>query len=326
LKGTNVSDVNATLPETTVTASRIVDTPTAASPQQVPMFVERLLDVTFKLGTGTFGDGAADTVKMSGLRASAQIIKAGGTALGSMQLRLWGLTLAKMNQLSTLGMVVTQLRKNSVLLEAGDAKSGMSKVFEGTIQDGWADLQNQPDVAFHVFATTAMFDGIKPVAASSYRGATDVAQLMASLAKTMGLAFENSGVSGQILHDAYFPGTARDQAQAVAAHAGINLTIENGILAIWPKGQGRGQDVPLISPSTGMQGYPGYTSMGVVITSLFNPAVKYGSKVKVESSIKPACGEWVIYKLAYDLNSKLVGGHWLMRFEAAPPGWGPPIA
>lgn len=322
-----MSDVNATLPEVDVTATRLSDPATAPPAQttQTNTFVERLINVTFSLGTGTFGDGTSDTVKLSGLRASAHVIKAGGAALGSMQLRLWGMTLDKMNQLSTLGMVITQQRKNTVLVEAGTS-SGMSTVFQGTIQQAWADFLNMPDVPFHVMATAAMFDGIKPVQPSSYRGATDVVTVMSNLAGQMGYTFENSGVSGIQLHDSYFPGTARDQAAAAAKQAGISWIIDGSTLAIWPKGQGRGQSTPMVSPDTGMIGYPSYTSMGIVVTTLFNPSITYGSKVQVQSSLKPACGQWVVYSLAYDLESMLIGGHWLMRFEAAPPGYGPPIA
>lgn len=323
-------DVNATLPEVDVTATRLADPatapPSATTTSQTNSFVERLINVTFQLGTGTFGDGASDTVKLSGLRASAHVIKAGGNALGAMQLRLWGMTLDKMNQLSTLGQVVTQQRKNIVTVEAGNAQSGMGVVFQGTIYQAWADFLNMPDVPFHVVANAGLYEGIKPIAPSSFRGATDVVTVMSGIASQMNLPFQNSGVSGVQLHDAYFPGTGREQAQRCADAAGINFTIDNGIFAIWPKGQGRGQQVPMVSPDTGMIGYPSYTSMGVVVTTLFNPSISFGSKVQIQSSLQPACGMWVIYSLAYDLESMLPGGHWLMRFEAAPPGYGPPIA
>lgn len=329
-----MSDVNATLPEVNVTATRLSDPATAPPAQttQTNTFVERLINVTFHLGTGTFGDGTSDTVKLSGLRTSAQVTLANGPAAGSLQLRIWGLTFDLMNKLSTLGLKVTEQRKNIITVEAGDTVSGMGVVFIGTIFQGWADFLNMPDVPFHVMARIGGYEAIKPIQPSSYRGATDVVVLMRSLATQMGMSFENTGVSGIQLHDSYYPGTAFDQADAIAKHAGINWTIVGTTLCIWPKGQGRGQQVPLISPDTGMMGYPSYTSVGVVVTTLYNPSIGFGNTVQIKSSLPQASGQWIINSMAYDLESMIPGGHWLMRLDTRPVGSqpvvssGPPIA
>lgn len=289
-------------------------------------FTKKLIDVTFKLGQGSFGTAGTDTVKLSGLRCSATIIKAGGQSMSMANVRVWGMTLEMMNKLSTLGLFVTQVRRNVLIVEAGDEQAGMSVVFEGTIQDAWADFGGMPDVPFVVQAFAGLEEAIKPVPPTSYRGPTDVATIMLSLANQMGLAFENTGVQGVVLADPYFPGTAREQALRVAAAANINMSIDVGKLAIWPKGKERGSQVPVISPETGMIGYPSYTSKGVVVRSLYNPNVAFGSKIQINSSLKPASGQWIVYMLQYHLESQLPNGEWSMMMEAAPPGFGPPIA
>ena len=48
--------------------------------------------MTFTWANGTFAESGTDTVKLAGLRVSAEIVKAGGASLGSLQLRLWGMT------------------------------------------------------------------------------------------------------------------------------------------------------------------------------------------------------------------------------------------
>lgn len=69
--------------------------------------IRRLIDATFELGEGSYGTSGSNNVTLSGLRVSANVQNAGGRAMGSADVRVWGMTLSKMNQLSTLGMVVT---------------------------------------------------------------------------------------------------------------------------------------------------------------------------------------------------------------------------
>jgi len=285
-------------------------------------YTKKRMAVTFKLGQGAFGREGFDTVKLEGLRMSAIVIKAGGASLGELQLRVWGLTLDQMNKLSTLGMLAVAIRNNQVLLEAGDTDSGMSVVFSGTITNGWADMSGMPDVSFHVTGHAGMVEAMTPVPPISFRGGTDAALIMAGLATTMGLAFENSGVS-VFLSNPYFPGTAREQARRCAEAGGFEWIIDSGVLAIWPRNGYRGEQIPLIGPKSGLIGYPSYTSNGISITTLFNPNIAFGTRFKLETSFEPAAGIWIVSTLMYRLEAEMPGGDWLMRIDANPPGFAP---
>jgi len=285
-------------------------------------FTSKQLDVTFKLGRGAFGDNGADTVKLTGKRVACMILKAGGQSMGEMQLRIWGLSLDVMNKLSTLGMVAQALRNNQVQVEAGDSETGMAVVFTGTITNAWADFQAMPDVSFHVSALAGMYQAMKPVPPTSFAGGADVGVIMSGLASQMNLAFENNGVQAR-LPNPYFPGTAREQAARVAEHAGIEWVIDLGTLAIWPRGQSRRGLIPRLTPSNGLIGYPTFTSNGIAVTAIYVPGIGFGGRIKVESSLKPANGEWIVRKLVYDLSSALPKGNWLMYIEANPPGFAP---
>ena len=283
-------------------------------------YTQKLLTVQFTLGTGTFGETGQNILTISGLRVSATVVKSGGAALGSAQIRIFGMTQSQMNQLSTLGLLITQVRRNTVTLMAGDAISGMSQVFTGTIVNAWSDYQGAPQVSFNVEAYAAYLDAIKPVAPTSYPpGGTDVATIMAGLATQMGLQFENNGVSAK-LASPYFPGTAKDQAQRCADAANINWVIDNGVFAIWPKNAVRSGSAVVISPETGLVGYPIFDSMGVILRTLFNPLIRYGCLVQVDSSLTPANGVWSVYALTYDLSCMTPGGPWFNTMKTARQG------
>lgn len=84
---------------------------------------------------------------------------------------------------------------------------------------------------------------------TSVKGSVDVATLMGQLAQSMGYSFENNGVSVQ-LSNPYLPGTAIDQVKALARGAGIDLYVDDNVLAITPANTPRGGLIPEISAAT----------------------------------------------------------------------------
>ena len=290
-------------------------------------YVERLIDLTITLGATpqnpnpTFQGTASNTVKITGLRTSVAIVKAGGRGLSTAQVRVYGLPLSVMNQLSTLGVpIVYWVGKNAITIEAGDAAAGMSTVFQGSITQAWADLDAAPEAAFNIVAFVGALDAAAPAPPTSFPGAADVATILSGLAVRAGLNFENTGVNAR-LASPYFPGSLMAQIQACAEAAGIGYIVDNGTLAIWPQGQARGAQVASIGPGTGLVGYPRYTGQGVSLRILYTPSIGYGSKINVDSSLTPASGTWVVYKLAYDLEAQVFGGAWFCDLEAARPGF-----
>lgn len=273
----------------------------------------------------TFAESGTDTVKLSGLRASCHITKAGGPADCTMSLRMYGMTKSKMNDLSTLGMQINLVPKNKIVVTAGDVESGMGTVFAGYIMQAFADFQGAPDVSFNIVAHTGLPDAVIPAPVASYRGSADVAVIMSDLATKMGLSFENNGVTTK-LSNQYLYGSLKSQARQAVQNAGIEWNNgDNGVLAIWPKNGSRGGQVPIVSPQTGLIGYPTYTAYGLMLRTLFNPSIGFGSKIEVRSSLEPANGEWSVYHLDHDLESLIPRGRWYSTIGAYNPKFPPPI-
>ena len=293
-------------------------------------FTHKKIDVTFTKGDGVFAEGGKNTAKLTGLRVSAQVVKAGGTFQGSLDMRVWGMTQSKMNALSTLGFRVADnaaYLNNRVLLEAGDAENGMASVFYGTIHSAWADFQGMPDCPFQVAAHVGLWEQLKPVPPTSYRGLVDVSTIVSGMADLVGWKFINNGVTTKF-ENVYYPGTAKEQIERMCQHSNIDYAIDDGpqmTITIWPKGSTRGGQIPLISPDSGMIGYPTYTAQGIMCTTLFNPSVRYGGAVQVKSDLKPASGTWTVNSLSHTLDSEVRRGNWSTRFDAIGPGVMPPI-
>lgn len=287
-------------------------------------FVQRLIDATFVLGEGDFGLHGQNTVKLSGLRISARVSNAGGASKVLSETRIYGMTLSQMNALTTLGMVVTAQRKNSITLAAGTTGNAMAQFFQGTIYNAWGEFRNAPNVPFHVMAQTGLFEAVKPATqAISIRGSADVAEMLFGLSQQMNMRFENNGITAK-LANSYYGGSAFQQAQEIVKHAGIEWNAcENGILAIWKPGASRGSEIPLIAPNSGLASYPTYTANGIALRTRYNPSVAFGGKIRVQSSLKAASATWVVYKLDHELDAQVPSGQWHSSILAAPPGLGP---
>ncbi|MBR8479456.1 baseplate hub protein [Burkholderia cenocepacia] len=287
-------------------------------------FTRKRIDLTITLGEGEFGDDGSNTVTLTGLRVQSLITVPGGDAMAAAQIRAFGIPLAMINQLTTVGPINTAIRaQNAVQLAAGDDENGMHVVYSGTIGEAWGDFQGTPDVPLNIIGYAGLIQAVKPVGALSYVGTVDVATVMEELAKTMGLTFENNGVQVQ-LSNPYFPGTALAQVRACARAADINYLIDRDTLAIWPRAGARATtgDVPLISPETGMRGYPTFSSNGLGISTEFNPNIKNGGQVKVQSSLPVACGIWNVFDLSHALESEVPDGAWFTQLSAYPQNGG----
>lgn len=288
-------------------------------------FVERKISLQFRLGTGSYGETGFNTVEVSGLRCSATITRGGSPSFGNMSLRVFGLTPDLMNELVTLGTPIAQTRRNTITVMAGDDESGMQVVFIGTIQTAWADMNGAPETSLIVTAAAGALEAMRPIPPTSVDGGADVAVLMASLARQAGLSFENTGVTTRIANP-YLSGTAVDQIQSLATATGINYEIDKNTLAIWPKGGERGGLVPLVSPETGLIGWPSFTQYGLAFTTLFNSNYQFGGRIRVQSELKSADGDWYVYMIIHELSAETPDGAWYTHMECVQYGTiAPPI-
>src|SRR5579862_757326 len=249
------------------------------------------------LGTGTFGSSSNNQIMLRGYRASVAIDKAGGQMMSTLRAQIYGVSQADMNSVTTLRWKPRSLILTTISVYAIDGNQ-QTLIFQGNIVNAWANYQNQPDVLLEIQAQAAYFNQLQPVSPLSYKGQIDVSTIMGQIASNMGYAFENNGVTTQ-LSNAYLPGTSIDQAKSLARAAGIDMYLDDNILAITPPDSPRAGLVPQISPQSGLIGYPTFDGTGVNFQILFNPAVRFGGSIQVVTSIPQAAGTWIVTSIAH---------------------------
>ncbi|WP_079415268.1 baseplate hub protein [Thiomonas intermedia] len=283
-----------------------------AIPQKSGSLARRRIDVTISIGQGEYGDDPGETVSLTGYRVQAHIEGTGGGAQGSLTARIYGPTLSIINAMARVGIVTPGAvqGRSTVLVAAGNDGEALSTAYQGVLMSA-VPVFDGTDNYLDVYGLSAAVAAIRPVGASSFVGPTQVASIMADFAKEGGFAFENNGVQ-VVLDNPYFPGTTWSKIQACARAAGIAATVENGVLAIWPENRWRNSpSPPVISPKTGMVGYPSFQGQFLTLRSLYLPDIQLGKQFEVADSVVGiANGPWTAWGYSHTLESQTPNGAW----------------
>lgn len=255
-----------------------------------------------------FDEAGADQIILQGYRATVICENAGWVQMGELRAEIFGMSQSDMNAITSYPLSITEATRNKIVVYAIDGKQE-SVVFAGNMVKAWPDYSRMPDVCFRIQARAAYSSALQTVAPRSFKGGSNVADIMRQIATSMGLVFENSGVN-VMLSDVYLANTDLEQARDLAKAAGIELNIENNVLSIWPKGSYRNALIPLVSADTGLIGYPSFDGTFLIFDTLYNPSFITGGLIKVESDNLAAKGQWQILKMAHRLESEKPGGAW----------------
>jgi hypothetical protein len=257
---------------------------------------------------------------------SAKIVHAGGNFASELDLAIYGMTKSMMQQLSTLGMQISLVPKNPITLQAGNAGGNLSTVFTGQIQTAVPDYNGAPHVAMRITALATLSAAVLKATPTSFTGGASVATIMANLAASMSLKFENSGVTSMVSNP-YYAGSYLQQMRDCATEVGINAVVINGTLAIWPKNGARNGQIPIIAPppAGNMIGYPSPTVNGIMLRNVFDPSIGFGQKIQVRSSILQTA-TYAIFGLTHDLECLTPKGKWESTIQAYNPKTPVPIA
>jgi baseplate hub protein gp41 len=280
------------------------------------------LRFTFTLNTNArFKDGS-NTLQISALRALADITYPGPPSWPSMTAHIFGMALSDMQALTGLTFQVLSYRNNSVLVEANAGNGqGWNTIFYGTLVKVVPDFNQAPDVSLSIYSQALAFEQFAPVPPTSYATAAVYADVIRTIVTKMGRTLQNQGVTGQFAGPIYFPGTASVQLQAACDKAGITAYVDQpGLVVITPTGMPRGNTTVVLTPATGLIGYPTLDSLNLIgVRAFFNPGLAYGGSIQIANSDQVgANGDWVIFDCTHRLSSLVPNGPWFTEMTAQP--------
>lgn len=284
-------------------------------------FTLKTIRTTITLGKGTFGGGGNSKI-IEGLATDVDITKPGLPEKNSASVSIANISLADMEQMTFLAFQPLQSLKNLITIEAGEQGKTLATVFKGEITSAYADYGSVPDVEFKIEALSGGYAaqiGAKPI---SVKGNAKAADLIKQFAKEIGYTFKNEGVAASV-RNAVFNGSPIEKARSVADEVGAELLIDDDSMILMPYDKPRSGGAVLLTPETGLIGYPSFTSDGISFSCFFNPNLKQGGQVKIENIVPRASGYWKITKLSHKLTAyRTGGGSWYSSVDAAYIGGG----
>lgn len=276
-------------------------------------FVKRQINVKIqKTVGGTFSSGA-NTVDLKGLRISLTI-KSASTPFSTASIRIWGLTQSLITDLATFGFLRTGMLRNDIItVTAGDVGMQPKQVFYGTITTAEPDFQGAPAVPLNIEAQVGAFQLVDRTGSQTINGPTSAATLMQKLANQGNMSFENNNVNVNLPTMALWGSLGQQIRQVADAGKFTYFIDETNTLAIWPKGQARNKQGPVMvapPPDGNMIGYPTFGNPLLHVKNLFDSSVKLGTQIQVKSSLKPANGIWNVVEIIHELEAEMPGGKW----------------
>ena len=281
------------------------------------MFKEKIIRITVTLRGKDevfVAKGQYNQFSSDGFRTSVALQYGNGALSPVANIRIYGLSLEKMGKLvrvqwNTLGAVM-----NMVKVEVGElGDKTLVKVYEGNITQAFIDMANIPNQALVIESQAAVLEKLKPAQPSDpYAVGIDAADIIKDIAiNKMGYTFENSGASHIMSDPTTLEGSDMDKIMGLAESVGFDLYIEQNNIAICPKGEPRTIKIPIISPGTGLIGYPRQDLRGVQFQCFYDNNIRFGGICTIKDSEIVACnGDWRIYGLNSVLEANMPNGRW----------------
>jgi hypothetical protein len=256
-----------------------------------------------------FAGAVVGKLKVTGLRALANVQAVSGRLGVSAQVRIWGLSLEEMNLYSSTLSAGVGVNEFTLVAEAGDLGGSMHKVIDGTIWRSYIDFGDAPESSFVVNMVDQVYKSAKMIQSNSWPGAQNAEDMIAAVCAAAGYTFINYGAHA-VLRNMSTYGSAIDQIDDIARAAKFSLYLEGDKVWIWKQNTPIDAVIIETGPDAGMVGHPQYWEAGLIITMLYNPDVRVGRMLKVTSSIPKANGTWSIIQVNHDLGTMFHGAPW----------------
>lgn len=207
---------------------------------------------------------------------------------------------------------VNRTRKR-VILEVGRESYGTSVIYTGDI---YRVTQGQPtDIVTTIKCITGGFEKGEIVQRSG-RGIERLSSLARRIADDNGLGL-NFLADDKNISNYSFTGPAVGQVDQLNDMTDADVFVDAGTLVVKPKSQALPGAIKLVSIDSGMVGIPERTEQGVKVSFFFDPSVKLGSQIRIETEQNPELeGDYQIYKLAYQFTNRDVPFYYIA--EARP--------
>lgn len=254
----------------------------------------------------------------TGLRVTSSIISGNGSMTPTAQIKIYNLKMETMLDLMRIRWQSMTALMSTIKLEVGEEGKTLAIAYEGNITFAHIDMNGAPDVALVIDSQVGALDSLKSVPSICFTKPTDAAGIVETICLGLGYVFENNAGASKILNPATYENPNIHKVEQICHDCDFDLYVEHKLIAITPRGVSRQLAVPVITPNTGLIGYPSPDQRGVKFKCFYDPLIRFGGLIKLDESELTTCnGEWRIYGLTILLDSNVANGNWFCEVNAA---------
>lgn len=257
-------------------------------------------------------------LRSSGLAISTAITYGNGAISPTAQITVYGLPIETMNKLFRVQWNTMNSLLNTVKIEVGDEGDKLNTAYEGNITFATVNADGAPNLSLVITSQMAVVEKMRyrePITLQKGESA-DIADIIRYICSDMEFELENNGVS-KIITDTKLVGSGMEKIEQLAKWCGFDLYIEQKKITICKRGASRPFKIPVISPATGLDGYPSPDQRGITFNCAYDPMVRFGGVVRIKDSlIAIANADWRIYGLVATLEANIPQGKWQMAVNA----------
>lgn len=285
-------------------------------------FTEKRLRATLTLAgaNSVFPGTNSNTLVIDQLRMSTRV-QAVARQATQCELKIYGMRQSDMNALTVVWANPPVILDHLLIVEANNTgkPDGWVQVFKGTMIEAQPDYRSQPNVPFSILAVTGYFVKVDSTPPTSYQEQANIGTVAGDIVARMGAPWSLKVVDAAnevVMSNPYFCGTLWDQLVQACQAVNCDFYVQGDEILITPANQPR-STVPsvVLSPESGLVGYPMFERSGLNVTALFDPAFQCGTALDIKSSVPNATGRWFPYSMYHELESLMPSGRWFTTLQ-----------
>lgn len=276
-------------------------------------YQRREIEVEFTLSEGSFDQANGNILTLKNMKCELSVSAFGGLAGTTLELRLYGLSINYAAKLTGKSQKVLDQKQNLVKIKVNG-----EDLFVGSIVASRLNLNQMPDAPIEITATTTGYEQSLPCPDTTVKGDTKVQDLLKAIAGSVGLRFTNVDVD-LVASSPHYTGNAIEQINKIAVAYNLSYYVDMGSLIVATGANPLDSITPLISPSSGLIGYPIFIDYGINFTCMFSSSIKVLRNIRLETDLPNATGIYqVLEGTTHYLSQYVEGGPWFTMVTAFP--------
>lgn len=255
-------------------------------------------------------------------RMSIQVTQ-GGNQFGNARVAVYGAPEDTMNKIARLWLeVLSPSNTDTLSIDVWDG-SNFVPFFAGVITWSAINAGAAPQVALEIEANSAMIAMNTVVAPYAQDEAVSLQDALQQILDPTDLVVEFSdSVPVVNIERAHLVGTPMDQASALMNYfPELTWYINLQRFLVRPVNGPLGGDPVPVNKSTGMIGYPTYSTSGVQLATIFDPRIRPGLALDIQTRYEFVNRtKWVAAVLQHNIEPNMPGGQWMTAIAAQSYG------